>query len=124
MACFPHCYQNNIKSLKFSYPCTENKWKGSQFVNSLITSYYAKQENEWNKVKGIYFRLFNFRKMMKPLIYRYFISKSLKNIKNTEDPVTLEVPIKPVIIIDFKNRISFTYESNTLKRTIENRILY
>ena len=47
----------------------------------------------------------------------------MKNCKNIEDPVTLELPRKPVTVIDFKKRISFVYDASTLKKTIENRLL-
>jgi hypothetical protein len=111
-----------IKNLKFKIPSSKDDFK-MPFLTSIIQSYYAKQENDWNKVRGIYFRLFKFKEIMKPLIFRWKIRKCLKQVKNTEDPVTLEIPKKPVYIIDIKKRISFVYEANTIRRSIENRIL-
>jgi hypothetical protein len=110
-----------IKNLKFKTP-SNDEFK-PPFLTSIIQSYYAKQENDWNKVRGIYFKLFKFKEIMKPLIFRWNIRKSLKQIKNTEDPVTLEIPKKPVYIFDIKKKMSFVYEANTIRRTIENRIL-
>ena len=114
----------NIRSMKFNfYYSTETPWKAPQSVISHITSYYAKQENEWNKVRAIYFRIFKLRKLVLPLVFKWQVRKCLTNCKNIEDPVTLEVPKNPVIIIDFIKRMSFVYDANTLKKTIENRLL-
>lgn len=114
----------NIRTMKFRFDTTPiNQWKPPQYITSQITSFYAKQENEWNKVRSIYFRLFKLRQALVPLIFRWQIRKCLNNCKNVEDPVTMEVPKKPVTIIDFKKRMSFVYDARALKKTIENRLL-
>lgn len=114
----------HIKNMKFRFDnISDKQWKPPQQIISSITSFYAKQENEWNKVREIYYRLFKFREVLIPLIFRWQIKKCLKNCKNLEDPVTMEVPKKPVIIIDFKKRMSFVYEARALRKTIENRLL-
>ena len=114
----------NIRNMKFRFDITPiNQWKAPQSVVSSITSFYAKQENEWNKVRAIYFRLFKFREALVPLIFRWQIRKCLNNCKNVEDPVTMELPKKPVTIIDFKKRMSFVYDARALRKTIENRLL-
>ena len=46
----------------------------------------------------------------------------LKNLKNTEDPVTLEAPKKLVQVMDFPRRISYIFEASTIRKTIEARI--
>jgi len=114
----------NIRNMKFRFDFTpKEQWKPPQQIVSSMTSFYAKQENEWNKVRAIYYRLFKFRQALIPLTFRWQIKKCLKNSKNTEDPVTMEVPKEPVIIIDFKKRMSFVYDARTLRKTIENRLL-
>ena len=120
-----HMIHENIRSMKFKFSpvISANQWKPPPNISSSITSYYAKQENEWNKVRAIYYRLFKFREAVKPLIFRWQIKKCLKNRKNIEDPVTMELPKKPVTIIDFEKRMSFTYDARTLIKTIENRLL-
>jgi hypothetical protein len=115
----------HIGNMKFRFDTTSSQqWKPHQSVASQIISFYAKQENEWNKVREIYYRLFKFRQALVPLIFRWQIKKCIKNKKNTEDPVTLETPLKPVTILDFKKRISFVFEARSLKKVIENRLLY
>jgi hypothetical protein len=114
----------NIRNMKFRFDTAPiNQWKPPQYITSSITSFYAKQENEWNKVRAIYFRLFKLKEVLLPLVFRWQIRKCLKNYKNTEDPVTMEVPKKPVTIIDFKKRMSFVYDARALRKTIENRLL-
>jgi hypothetical protein len=114
---------DSIKNMKFKFNVS-SEWKAPAYVNSIIQSFYAKQENEWNKVRGIYFRLFKTRKLLKPLVFRWRVSNCLRHVKNTEDIGTLEIPIKPVYVIDFTKRISFLYEASTLRRSIESSILY
>jgi hypothetical protein len=112
----------NIRHIKFDI-IPNKQWKPPQQITSQITSFYAKQENEWNKVRAIYYRLFKLRELLVPLIFNWQIGRCLKNCKNTEDPVTMEIPKKPVIIVDFNKRMSFIYEASTLRKTIENRLL-
>lgn len=115
----------NIRGMKFKFDLIhEKQWKPPQNITSQIISFYAKQENEWNRVRAIYFRIFKMQKIMKPLVFRWQVRKCLRNCKNIEDPITLEVPKKPVTIIDFSKRMSFVYEANSLKKTIENRLLF
>jgi hypothetical protein len=111
----------NIRSMRFELPI---EWNPPRNIVSSISSFYTKQENDWNKVYAIYYKLFKLRKILCPLIFRWQINKCIKNCKNIEDPVTMELPKQPVIIIDFKKRISFVYDANTLKKTIENRLLF
>jgi hypothetical protein len=108
-----------IKSTRIQFT-TEQLF--NQFHN--INMYYAREEHEWNTVRSIYFRLFKIKKNILPLIFNWKIKQCIKNCKNTEDPVTLEIPKKPVRIIDIKNNCSFVYEASSLRKTIENRLLY
>lgn len=115
---------DHIRNMRFKFDTiSANQWKPPQHIVSSITSFYAKQENEWNKVRATYFKLLKLREVLLPMIFNWQIKKCLKNCKNIEDPVTLEVPKKPVTVIDFKKRISFIYDARTLKRAIENRLL-
>lgn len=110
----------NIRNMRFRFDTTQCQ---SSKQSPQTISFYAKQENEWNKVRAIYYRLFKLREVLVPLIFRWQIKLCLKNCKNTEDPVTMEIPKKPVSIIDFKKRMSFLYEASSLRKTIENRLL-
>lgn len=87
-----------------------------------LNAYWARQEAEWKKVKYIYAFLFKMRRMMSGMIHNYRINRCLKNVKNTEDVVTLEIPRKLVRVLDVKHRCSYVYEASTMRRLIENRI--
>lgn len=114
----------NIRNMKFRFDFKPlQQWKPPQHIVSFTTSFYAKQENEWNKVRAIYYRLFKLRDILGPLIFNWQIKRCLKNCKNLEDPVTMEIPKNPVTIIDFKKRMCFVYDARTLRKTIENRLL-
>jgi hypothetical protein len=120
-----HKITENIRGMKVRFGLIyEKQWIPPQNITSQIISFYAKQENEWNRVRAIYFRIFKMQKIMKPLVFRWQVRKCLRNCKNVEDPITLEIPKNPVTIIDFSKRISFVYEANSLKKTIENRLLF
>lgn len=116
--------KNSLKRLRFTFPYEKEPFHVPGHVKSQITSYYSKQENEWNKVCGIYLKLFRFKQMVKPLVYKWKIRVSEKNVKNMEDPVTLELPKKPVYLIDIKKKMSFVYDARSIKKAIEERLLF
>jgi hypothetical protein len=107
-----------IRNLRFTFLDNE-QWNPPQ-----SSSFYKKQEAEWKKVRFLYSKIFKLRKALDPLILNWQIKKCIRNCKNTEDPVTMDIPKNPVRVIDFKNRISFLYEAASLKRVIENRLLF
>lgn len=115
--------KKNIIEMRFSCFNTLYQWKPPQQVASAIQSYYSKQENEWNRVKYTYFKIFSLKRKIKTLIFRWKLRNCLRNVKNTEDPVTMDIPKKPVRIVDFEGGMSFVFEANTLRKTIESRIL-
>jgi len=94
----------------------------SSLVESIQQS-QLREINEWKIVKSIYMRLFKIRKFIKGLIHRWRIGKCIKNVKNTEDPVTLEIPKDPIQILDFPKRLSYIFEASPLIKTIEARII-
>jgi hypothetical protein len=116
--------KNSLKRVRFTFPYEKDPFCVPPQIKSQITSYYSKQENEWNKVRGIYLKLFRFREMVKPLFYTWKIRAAQRNIKNSEDPVTLEIPKKPVYLIDINKRMSFVYDARSIKKAIEERLLF
>jgi len=114
---------NRISNMRFNILAHTN-WKAPRPISNIIRSYYGKQEHEWNKVRKIYFKLFKLKRLFINLLYKIRVNHALKNCKNTDDPVTFDIPKKPVIVIDIVKRISFVYDANSLRRTIENRLLY
>lgn len=98
------------------------QWIPPLNVLESIQKSQLKEINEWKIVKSIYIRLFKVRKFIKGLIHRWRIGKCIKNVKNTEDPVTLDVPKHQIQIMDFPKRISYIFEASSLMKTIEARI--
>jgi len=111
------------KMRPFIFPEMSSHWKEPEIITKSIKYFYKKQEFEWSMVKQLYSKLFKFRKNLRALIFNWQIRKCLKNRKNVEDPITLDIPLKPIVIIDFKKRLSFSYDARALRRSIENRIL-
>ena len=99
-------------------------WKPPQQVISAIQSFKDKQINEFKKVKVLYKMIFRIMYYLKKLIYIRRINKSLRNLKNTVDIVTLDVALKPVYVIDIKRQISYVYEASTIRRAIESKLTY
>ena len=117
---------NLISSIRFKIKqdISQPPYEPPAQIKAQIMAYYARHELEWNMVHGIYLGLFKNKKLLGPLIYKWRIAQCIKNFKNIEDPVTLEIPKKLIRIIDFKQRQSFVYEANTIRRAIENKILF
>ena len=107
-----------------TFMISNNTWKPPASVTAAIQSYHAKQENIIKRVKKIYNDLYYFTKQMKKLVHYHRIYRSLQNVKNTCDPVTLDIPVKPVYVLDYAKSLCYVYEASTLRKTIENRILF
>jgi hypothetical protein len=60
---------------------------------------------------------------MNKLVSMRRISLCFKKQINTEDIVTLETPIKPIYVVSFLKRCTYVYEAETLRRTINNKLL-
>jgi hypothetical protein len=89
----------------------------------IFQSNRTKELNEWMKVKIIYNKLFRFCIILKSLIHRRRINICLRNCKNTDDIVTMELPKKPVYIIDFLQKCSYIYDATSIRKSIESRLM-
>jgi hypothetical protein len=78
---------------------------------------------EWNKIKHLFLKLFKLKNMVKKLTRLWLYKKCLKNLIDTKDIVTMENPKKPVYILNFERRCSYVYEANTIRKSINNRLL-
>lgn len=92
-------------------------------VSNFMQQSYKKDEYEWNKIRRLFLRLFKIKRMMQKICRLWLYRKSMKNIVNTEDVVTMEVPKKPVYVINIQRRCSYVYEASTLRKAINNRLL-
>jgi hypothetical protein len=102
---------------------TFNPWKPPATIKARIQSLKDKEANDWAKVKIIYRKVFKFKKVLKLLIQKRLRKICLKNCINTFDAATMDIPKKPVYVLNFSQKCSYIYEAITLLRTIQNKLL-
>lgn len=98
-------------------------WIPPECVSIYIQESIKKECDEWLKVKGIYSKIIKFIISIRKLCNAIKVKRALRNVINKCDPVTLEEPIKPIYIINFKKRCSYVYELDTIRKTINTRLL-
>ena len=98
-------------------------WIPPECVLRYIQDSIKKECDEWLKVKAIYSKIIKFIISIRKLCNTIKIKRALRNVMNKCDPVTLEEPVKPIHIINFKKRCSYVYELDTIRKTINNRLL-
>jgi len=99
--------------IEYVPPPDANRWQERR---------WAQQQAEWRKVRAIYNILFKMKRMIYSMAYNFRVNSSVRNVKNVEDVVTMDVPRKVVRVLDLKHRCSYVYEASTMRRLIENRI--
>jgi len=102
---------------------TLTPWKPPAAIRACIQSLKDKETNEWTKVKLIYRKIFKFKKLLRILLQRRLRILCLRNCINTFDAATMDIPKKPVYVINFSQKCSYIYEAVTLLRTIQNKLL-
>ena len=98
-------------------------WIPPECVIRYIQDSIKKECDEWLKVKAIYSKIIKFIISIRRLCNAIKIKRALRNVMNKCDPVTLEEPVKPIYIINFKKGCSYVYELDTIRKTINNRLL-
>jgi hypothetical protein len=102
---------------------TLDTWKPPPQIKSYLQSIKDKEKNEWVKVKFIYIKIFKLVRSMKILIRNRKIYKTIHNVLNTNDPATLEKPVKPIYVYNFNKTCTYVYEASTLLKEINSRLL-
>jgi hypothetical protein len=92
-------------------------------IETYLISLRDKEKNEWKKVVQIYSKIFKLVRFMNKLVFLRRINICMKKQINTEDIVTMEVPKKPIYVINYPKRCTYVYEADTLKKAIDNRLL-
>ena len=113
----------NISGFPNPYNIKAGEYISSPAVNIILKKIRSREKNEWNQVYSLYKLVFRFATMFNKIRHMAKVYRSMKNRVNTEDPVTLEVPKKPVYVLNLKRRCSYVYEANTIRRAMENRLL-
>ena len=98
-------------------------WQPPPFITNIVQSIRDRHREDWKQVLLLYKSVFRFADMFNKLKHYTKVTKCMKNTVNQEDPVTLEIPKKPVYVLNFQGRCSYVYEANSLRRVMENRLL-
>jgi hypothetical protein len=93
------------------------------WIKSYLTSLKDKEANEWKQVSRIYLALFKIVKIMNKLVCFRRIKLCMAKQINLEDIVTMEVPKKPVYVINYAERCTYVYEADTMRRSINTSLL-
>ena len=113
----------NISGFPNPYNIKAGEYKSSPAVNAIFKKIKTREKNEWNQVYILYKMVFRFATIFNKIRHMAKIYRTMKNRLNLEDPVTLEVPNKPVYVLNLKRQCSYVYEANTIRRAMENRLL-
>lgn len=103
---FEKDYPENSMQMGFLYTVSKSNLPYEQIQESLFDAFYMNQALRW-KFKKLLF---------------HWISKHSKQV-NTADLVTLEVPSKPVYLIDLNQRKKYVFESSTILKDAYTRIM-
>ena len=98
-------------------------WKPPSLITTMVQNIRDRHREDWKQVLLLYKSVFRFADMFNKLRHYMKVTKCMKNTVNQEDPVTLEIPKKPVYVLNFQGRCSYVYEANSLRRVMENRLL-
>ena len=88
-----------------------------------IKAAQAKQDYEWRRVRVLYSKLFKIKRFINFLIHLRRYRQCIRATVNTEDVVTMEIPKKPVYIVNLNYGHSYVYEASSLRKTINGRLL-
>jgi hypothetical protein len=111
----------NLKAIPFLF--LRSSWVPPPEVQHAIKLFYAQREKEIKQVVAIYRMFLKAYVVLRPFLAFWRRKRYLKNLKNTEDIVTLDKPKKPVYLVDVKGRCSYVFEAKTLKNTFERKFL-
>ena len=92
-------------------------------IKSYLTMLKNKEANEWRQVSLIYKAIFRVVNFMNKLVCLRRLHLCMKKQINTEDIVTMEVPKKPVYVINYTERCTYVYEAETMRRSINTKLL-
>jgi hypothetical protein len=93
------------------------------WIKSNLISLQDREQNEWRRVRTIYSALFKVIRCMNKLVSLRRVSICMKKHINVEDIVTMEVPKKPIYVINYPERCTYVYEADTMRRSINTKLL-
>jgi hypothetical protein len=116
-----HESMNNIYSrIDLSF---DSHFSKLPYIRAYLTSLKDREANEWKRVASIYSALFKVVKFMNKLVFARRVKICMKKQINVEDIVTMEVPKRPVYVINYPERCTYVYEVDTMRRSINTKLL-
>ena len=116
-----HESTHNIYSrIDFSY---DSYFSRMPHIRGYLTSLKDREANEWKRVSSIFSALFKVIRFMNKLVCLRRVHICMKKQINEEDIVSMEVPKKPIYVINYPERCSYVYEAETMRRSINNKLL-
>lgn len=106
-----------------TFSITGSTWIPPPEVQHAIKLFHVQREMELRQVAAIYRLFLKAYIVLKPFLVFWRRKRYMKNLKNTEDIVTLESPKNPVYIVDLVGRCAYVFEAKTLKNTFEIKFL-
>jgi hypothetical protein len=139
-----HDYIKDLKHITFykSYSCLLSPLKdipGTMFIHfSMCPNTYKerniylrekrdasiKLESQLDLIELWFAKEQKYRFIFLKLLQRMIYHKYKNRLLNTEDPVTLMTPKKPIYVFDIKQRGTYVFEASCLKKHIESELTY
>ncbi len=114
---------NKLQKFSWEFTPTLESWNMPDICkDSLMRARYI-ERSEWKVVLNIYLQIKMLVTQVSKLAKRFLIWKAKQNIINTEDPVTLEKPKKPIFVTDIAQKCTFLYEASTLRRAMSDKLI-
>ena len=107
----------------YSFQCFSSSWKGPLCVQLYIANARKNDIFTWIRAREFLEKLPLVFSKINRFIRHWRLKRCIRNVKNTEDIATMEVPTQPVYIIDYSNRCSYVFQALTIKKAMERRLL-
>jgi len=82
-----------------------------------------REKSEWKTILHICLSLKRISKYLSLFAYRFKVNKARNHVINTHDVVTMELPVKPIYVVDMKQKCTYVYEASTLEKSMTRRLL-
>jgi hypothetical protein len=107
----------------YSFDCFSYKWKGPICIQIYLANARLLNVFSWIRAREFLQKIPLHFGTINRFIRNWRVRRCIRNVKNTEDIATMEVPTQPVYIIDFTNHCSYVFQALTIKKAMERRLL-
>lgn len=115
-----HIFENPLSFLNLS---PNPEFQTPPLLLDCMRRFTYREKSEWKTVLHICLSLKRISKYLSLFAYRFKVSKARNHVINTHDVVTMELPVKPIYVIDMKQKCTYVYEASTLEKSMTRRLL-